>query len=160
MIRRTHVLLLVLLCALVTACRTTEPVGGDDGEPTIDRIELRRLGCYGFCPVYHVVVHASGEATYQGVQHVDRMGRHRATIPDVANLFAVAEAIDWRSYPDELPLTVVDGPTFMLTVAFDGTEKSIFSGSQPPEELDRFSRLVDAYADRAAWAPVAPGDSL
>lgn len=160
MIRRSDVFLLAVVCMLFTACRTTGLDGTDARDASIDCVELRRLGCYGFCPVYHVVIDPTGAATYQGVQHVDRMGEHRGTIPDATNLFAVAADIAWLSYPDELPLTVVDGPTFMLTVVLDGTEKSIFSGSQPPEELVRFSHLVDAYVNRATWAPAVPGDSL
>ena len=52
----------------------------EDESHGITQVGVSRSPCFGECPVYDAVIHASGLVEYTGHIHVKRIGDHRGRI--------------------------------------------------------------------------------
>lgn len=46
-------------------------------------IMLKRTGCYGTCPVFEAKIFSDGQAIYDGVRHVERIGLFEASVDSI-----------------------------------------------------------------------------
>jgi hypothetical protein len=80
---------LLLLGVLVAMAR---PALADQGLP-VPWIRLERTGCYGFCPVFTLLVSQDGRLNYRGERYVIQRGSRRRMLPPAA-LAKLQKAID------------------------------------------------------------------
>ncbi len=94
----------------------------------ITRIEFKTSGCFGSCPVYELDISKNGEATYNGIDFVDKKGEYKLQIDkkDWNYLESFVKSIDLEKLKDEYEVNWTDDQTSYLTVySNNGTKKSI-----------------------------------
>jgi hypothetical protein len=124
---RVWLLSLVAICAAVgcaPAVRGPFPENPDLSEVTI---ALQRTGCFGWCPIYNVVIKGTGEVTYEGESFVLVPGKHTWRIPreNVLELIALFRLADFFNLDDSYEASVTDLPTYITRLSIGGRHKSV-----------------------------------
>jgi hypothetical protein len=121
------------------------------------RIGLSRSVCMGTCPAYQVELSGDGSVRYLGGAFVAVGGEHRWTVSRDAvralfQQFKDAE-IFW-SY-DKYQAHITDNPTYRLSIAFDGHEKTLNDYVGPsvgmPEVFTALEDAVDKAVATEKW---------
>ncbi len=167
--RHPHLLALLLPLVLLPACiggrdaAASEASGQRDprfGSPTDSLFfSLERTPCLGRCPAYRIHVYASGNATYEGIGQVERLGMHRATLDRsvLEALLHEAEAIGFFGLQDSYDRPVTDIPSTRLRMVSGPRDKSILARTGVPPALKAFALKADSLLLPAHWQPVAAG---
>lgn len=149
------VVLMVLLVALSTACRSTQktPVLSDalpSGEPLFS---LRKTECRGKCPAYELRIWDNGTALLTARKNFPRIGSFRqqlATqqIETLTKAFVEARFFDFK---DEYTSRTTDLPTTFITFSHQGQVKRIRDYHGAPAELKQLETLLEQIAESDAW---------
>jgi Domain of unknown function (DUF6438) len=121
-------------------------------------ITLERTPCYGMCPAYRVTIHGDGQVVYTGGICAAVRGERRARIVPaaVAALVGAFHQADFFSLRDRYFPNIVDAPTRIVTIAFDGRFKTVSEtagmGAGMPYAVLDLERRIDATAGTAKWA--------
>ena len=69
--------------------------GGPVGVDATSSISLRRTGCFGWCPIYRVTIHASGRVDYLGEHYVCDVGPRTVLVDRAAaaKLISIANTL-------------------------------------------------------------------
>lgn len=121
-----------------------------------DRIQLQRKLCFGPCPVYKLVLFASGRVEFTGEMFVCAVGRHVAQVDERAATELIADFsasgyfdLAWR--PGDY---VSDAPTVITQLDIGARSRAIEHdhGDQgAPRVLDDMERSIDEVAGTARW---------
>jgi hypothetical protein len=137
------------------AWRTPDEV--DDQSHGITLVGLERLPCFGACPVYTILLHASGLVEYQGLMHVERLGAHRGQgnqyeFQRLAQFIAGTRFWEMESYYDFRDAVVTDSPAACVLVATATRRKLVsnYADSGPPE-LWAIAGLIDRLVHWVEW---------
>jgi hypothetical protein len=134
-----------------------------NGRPEeITTIRLRRGPCFGFCPIYEVILQADGRATWNGERFVDRLGPYEGEISpgDFGHVAAFVERAGFFSWNDEYLGGVFDTPEYQLTVARGRQSKTVRqNGVDEPPDFWVIAALVDGLAATVDWKPAAGPDA-
>jgi len=137
-----------------------EPFSGPKRVPQthgISELGIERTPCFGSCPVYTCTIRSNGVATYDGVAHVDKIGRWEANI-DAFHFHHLANFILETGYSqmdDTFTSSVTDGDTVYTTFVLNGRRKVFRNyASSDPSKLWVFQRLIDDLAAGAKWKRV------
>jgi hypothetical protein len=132
------------------------PTGDASGITPADRIELRRTMCFGTCPVYTLVLFASGRVEYHGEMFVCAVGAHTAQVDAGAATQLIADFaasgyfdLTWR--PGDF---VSDSATVhtQLTVGTRSRTIEHYLGDQgAPRFLNDMERSIDDVAGTQRW---------
>jgi hypothetical protein len=157
----------VALCAaLLAACAgaAAQPGGGGGSLQGFERLTLERGGCYGYCPIYRIVIAADGRTEYWGERNVKVEGIHVSQLGADAlrQLKALVNEVGFFDLRDrydskEAGCTSVatDSPTVQVSVRAGGRLKSLehYLGCGGPvgARLARFEDAIDRIAATAAW---------
>lgn len=125
-------------------------------QPRITEITLERTACYGFCPIYKVILKSDGTATYIGVKFVERTGTYKAYISGFENLAKIIEARRYFSLRDRYTEPVTDLPSAITSVVRNGKRKTVENyGNFGPLELWEVETLIDGLIANARWEKVS-----
>lgn len=125
-------------------------------------IELRRSACYGTCPVYRVIVHASGQVEWSGEAHVKRKGEHAWTVEPgaVEPLWQSLDAVNWHRLPQstasgDCPERWSDHPSVELVLRSAGQLRAVSHdlgcrGNPDYDALVPLAEQIDVVAQTAA----------
>ena len=133
-----------------------QPAGETPAVEATDRIELRRSMCYGTCPVYTLVLFASGHVEYSGEMFVCAAGSHTAQVDaraasDLIADIAASGYFDLTWTPGDL---WTDAPTVhtRLTVGTRSRAIEHYHGDQgAPRVLKDMERSIDEIAGTQRW---------
>lgn len=109
---------------------------------------FQKTACFGKCPTYDVLVLASGEVTYKGIDNVDRKGIHKAKldIRQIANLLKEASKCNFFSleehYPIDDALFIPDLPNTITYFKQGELKKKVFNNNEAPEALLEFENYL------------------
>ncbi len=121
------------------------------------RITLDRSLCLGTCPDYTVEISGDGTMRYTGRQFVAVFGRHQSHISHdaVISLFREFETVDFFSTLDGYYAGGTDGPTYAVTISFDGHSKKVrdYRGAagNMPWGITNLEHAIDAAANTQLW---------
>ena len=117
---------------------------------------LLRTPCYGKCPNYEIRLYASGYATYEGMGHVDSIGRFETRI-DEALVEAVrqqANAIDYFSLAERYPTQgrgIEDFPLCVTSFRLKNLRKIIYNRNDAPRNLVQYEKFFDGLFQQVDW---------
>ena len=130
------------------------------------KITLRRTICLGTCPSYRVEVDGSGAVIFDGDEFVDIPGRHTAHISE-SSVRALLEAFrraEYFSAKDSYVSPVIDCPTYITSLAIDGTNKKIVDvmGERAgmPDAIRALEEKIDDVAGTARWIKANGSEAL
>jgi hypothetical protein len=168
LVRITHFLLL-LFCFVSVACsdRPVEqpklaPIRPADQE---NRVSLRRMGCYGTCAMYTVVLWSDGRVFYEGREYVGKRGIAEARVSQekFTQLSELIVSDGFFSFEDSYikKCKVSDLPFAIITVKLGSKEKSVEFPAHCPADANadglwEISKLIDAAANTSRWVKGTP----
>lgn len=119
-------------------------------KPSFKSITLQRTACYGYCPVFSLVVFSDGHVLFDGEHFVEKKGKHAWTIGEDA-IAALNEAIGKHGYftmiekPEAEEATCA--PACITSILMeDGTFREInhdFGCNKFPKKLDAFENKIE-----------------
>lgn len=120
-------------------------------------IRMQRLGCTLPCPSYSVEISGNGSVTFIGGISVAVPGRHQSQISHdaLAQLLDRFRGANFLALDDEYRFKAPDLPTTILTLSFDGVNKSVtdYAGEQigMPQAVRDLEDSIDEAARTAVW---------
>jgi len=145
---------------------------GDAGDAAVAqdafRITLSASECLGDCPVYALTVDSSGPLRYVGKSCTARPGTFDQQLPPTA-IAAIGEALAASGYAtlrdeyvdsdDGCTAVTTDGPSYLLTIQANGSDKSIrrYSGCNGAPDVARVDLLKQALVQHAGAEPWLEG---
>ena len=134
----------------------------ETGLPSDFRIELRRTGCFGGCPVYRAELSADCKVRFKGTKFVYATGVHHGeAVPNTAARLAVELAESGfmdltQEEVDDCPEELTDHSSVYLTVRMNGRENSIryyygCRGKDVHTMLERLAARVDVVLQTGQW---------
>jgi hypothetical protein len=126
------------------------PNGPESRAPVV--AEMERLGCYGECPIYRVIVYADGVVEFHGEAYVDAIGRrsHRISAQAVADLRQAFDSEQFMRLGDLEHADCTDMPRVQLTYR-GKTITHDWGDKRAPESLEGLESIVDELAETRAW---------
>ncbi len=123
---------------------------------TILEVGIEQTGCHGTCAVYSFVIRNDGTASYEGLEHVPRIGKYAGNI-DLNHFFGIAEAFEelgFMDLDDEYSAAITDMPTTytMLTTRTGKKVVRNYAGLGPAK-LKILERLLDGLVEKVQWGP-------
>lgn len=120
------------------------------GKPSFKSITLQRTACYGYCPVFSLVVFSDGHVLFDGEHFVEKKGKHSWTI-GVDAIMALNNAISKHGYFTMIEKSEAKEMTCMPTcitsiLMEDGTFREInhdFGCNIFPKKLDAFEIKIE-----------------
>lgn len=109
-------------------------------------IKLEKTACYGPCPVYSVIIYGDGTVLYDGIKHVDNIGKSTHQIPQehVDDLVAMIYELNYFSLKDGYAAGWTDDSTVITSVRIDGEQKTVTNyGHYGPDRLHEIEREID-----------------
>jgi len=124
-------------------------------------IELKRMGCFGPCPIYTVTFFRSGRAVYVGKDHVSRIGRFSGVIhlPDYGRLCLLIDQFGLERMKPRYSAGWIDDATTVLRVTPSRSSSAISVsdyGAQGPVELWVLQEIVDGITAKIEWVKARP----
>lgn len=157
------------LCALpLSACGTSNAVADSSAARSTNaaaptRVTLERTPCYGTCPVYRVTVAEDGAVVFEGVQHVDSVGRYTDRI-DARLVVELARAAREHGYFDlddkyaegeaNCEAYATDAPTVITSITTGELFKRIehdLGCAGAPRRLYDLERRIDEIVGTSRW---------
>ena len=120
-------------------------------------ISLERQACFGFCPVYTLIVYGDGTVIYDGKDFVTIKDRVETTIAKekIEQLVKEFEAVDYYSMNDNYTeRTITDAQTVITSITIDGETKAIkhYHGDfTAPEKLTELENKIDEIVNSSQW---------
>jgi hypothetical protein len=140
-----------------TAWRTIDEY--EDTTHGIIQVGVARSPCFGECPVYDAVIHASGVVEYTGRMYVPRVGDHRGRVglyefQRLGQFIAGTRFWDMEAHYDFRNAVVSDGPGSCVLVATASRRKLVgnYLDAGPPE-LWAIAGLIDLLLHGVEWEP-------
>jgi len=121
------------------------------------RMTLARSMCLGHCPAYTVEIRGDGAVQFEGLAHVDAMGKHsdRISRNAASELLAAFQRADFFSLKDEYVAAITDIPSFTVSIEFDGRKKSVLDhyglSVGMPEAVADLEEAFDRLANTVRW---------
>jgi hypothetical protein len=125
-------------------------VTADTLQQNIDTlIFYQRSACFGFCPTFNYLVYQNGVVHYNGIQHVEPLGKQYGLIADswwkevamqLSNSgFFVLENV----YPTDPKMYIPDLPNTIIIIKDGGKRKSIIDNHDAPKPLKDFEIFLE-----------------
>jgi hypothetical protein len=123
------------------------------------KITLRRGGGAGAAPAYSITLRGDGAVTYFGEHMVGTRGSQTESISkaEIDSLGYAIDEIDFFEADDRIFPRCADAPWVLVSIAFDGIEKTVFAESCPtityPAErkVVELARNIDDVARSGRW---------
>lgn len=120
------------------------------GEPSFKSITLQRTACYGYCPVFSLVIFSDGHVLFNGEHFVEKKGKHSWNIGEDA-ITVLNDAISKHGYFTMLEKPTTEEMTCMPTCVTsilmeDGTFREInhdYGCNGFPKKLDAFENKIE-----------------
>lgn len=131
----------------------------EDTSHGITQVGVARSPCFGECPVYDAVIHATGLVQYTGRLQVPRVGDYRGRVgvyefQRLAQFIAGTRFWEMESHYDFRNAVVSDAPGSCVLVATTTRRKLVgnYADAGPPE-LWAIAGLIDLLLHGVEWEP-------
>ena len=120
---------------------------------------LRRTACFGNCPVFLVEIWSDGQITWQGDQHVSRLGAYTTSAPTgwVAELMQAGEQSGFFDLANHYPINgrpVPDLPQTIITLRRGEQEHQVIDNADAPLSLLHFESYWQEKLEMLSWKRV------
>ncbi|MBA3899375.1 MAG: hypothetical protein H0X62_04055 [Bacteroidetes bacterium] len=117
---------------------------------------LERTPCYGTCPIYKLMILKTGRAVYEGVDHVDKIGRFTTNFSkaEMDAILRKAEEVGYWEMQDEYDSPITDFPTTITSVRKGSKAKSIHNRVDGPASLAGFEKFMDEMLSQKELNPL------
>lgn len=121
---------------------------------------FQKTACFGKCPTYDVLVNANGEVIYNGINFVERKGKHKAKldIRQIAGLLKQASQANFFNLENEYPvddaLFIPDLPNTITYLKQGDLKKKIFNNNEAPEALIEFEKYLETLFAALEYTPM------
>ena len=155
---KKYILIFAAMCLLLlpaTGCAVKAGALSNDLDDVV--ITLERQACFGFCPVYTLIVYGDGTVIYDGKDFVTIKDRVETTIAKekIEQLVKEFEAVDYYSMNDNYTeRTITDAQTVITSITIDGETKVIthYHGDfTTPENLTELENKIDEIVNSSQW---------
>ena len=109
-------------------------------------IKLEKTACYGPCHVYSVIIYGDGTVLYDGIQHVDNLGKSTHQIPkeDVDDIVELIYELNYFSLKDRYEANWTDDSTVITSVKINDEQKTVTNyGHFGPDRLHEIEKKID-----------------
>lgn len=119
-------------------------------------ITLERTACFGFCPIYKLIVYGNGQVVYEGKQFVKVTGTRTTTISQAAvrNLLLEFECINYFDLKDQYAGGPTDAPFAITSLTFGKRQKSVnhyLASPVAPKQLIELENKIDRIVNSQQW---------
>jgi hypothetical protein len=125
-----------------------------------DSISIRRVACFGTCPVYELTLFRDGRARYVGKKFVSRMGTYTGSLAlrDYGRLCQLLDVLGFMALPDSFAARYTDLPTAVITAhrTPEGNKSVSDYGYVGPIELWAMQQLIDDAGEQISWTMTSP----
>jgi hypothetical protein len=121
------------------------------------RILMSKGECYGYCPVYSIVINGTGKVQFEGKKNVKKQGKFekQLTEKEISKIFNEFECANFFDFHSEYTAEITDLPTTYLTFEHRDFKKQVMDYYNAPEELKKLEKLVEDIAtNEAGWKKV------
>jgi Domain of unknown function (DUF6438) len=120
-------------------------------------LTLERQGCFMGCDEDRVRFERDGTVSYAGVENLHMLGLYRGNISPEAfeEIVRTIEHEGVLEWPDHLPATVYDAPTYRLTISMERAAKTIQIDGASAAANDFFTKIDELQAG-AGLKPSSP----
>ncbi len=120
----------------------------------ITEIGIERLGCYGKCPIYTLVIASDGSVRYEGTRHVPRTGKRDGYI-DRWYFDLLAEHIRDSGFfelEDSYSRDITDSETVLTSVIRNRKRKIVSNyANTGPTKLWATQQLIESLLPEVRW---------
>ena len=109
-------------------------------------IKLEKTACYGPCPVYSVIIYGDGTVIYDGINHVDNIGKNTYHIAkdDIDDLIELIYDVNYFSLKDRYEALHTDDSTVITSVKINDDAKTVANyGHYGPDRLHKIEKKID-----------------
>lgn len=149
-----YIAIILLTAFTLVNCKNKKKVTEGNVTPTevkysaTDMVaSIERTMCFGVCPAYKMEIYGNGKVVYEGVRHVDNIGKYtgETTTDKIDLLLAKAKEIGYMelndSYENKL---VTDLPSTTTVILLNGVSKRIYTRYDTPEKLKTFQKYFES----------------
>jgi hypothetical protein len=106
---------------------------------------MEKTPCYGTCPIYKLMILKTGKAFYQGIDHVERIGKFETTFSkaEMDMILKKADEIGFWELADEYDSPVTDFPTTITSLRKGNKTKVIANRVGGPSELRAYENFLE-----------------
>jgi hypothetical protein len=114
---------------------------------------MERTSCFGTCPQYKIYTDTDGKLYYEGIAHVDRLGRYTSENSKdlVREVYRKAVSVKYWEFEDTYNPGVVDLPATVTTLKLAAQTKTVENVMDAPPALIELENLIDSLAARITW---------
>jgi len=147
-----HSNLIIIVALLFVQCKNPKNIVSNKTDFTVFSMET--TSCRGTCPVYRFVIKDSGAATYEGKEHVERLGIYQSTLSS-SQIDALNVQLSQIKFYDMIlknDMKINDLPSTHLYSKNDTSEKKIFYYYPKNENLEKIISYVNELIGKTDWA--------
>jgi hypothetical protein len=106
---------------------------------------LEHTPCYGTCPIDKLMILKSGRAVYEGIDHVEHIGKFETNFSksEMDIILLKAEEIGFWKMADKYDSPVTDFPTTITSLRKGNKTKVIHNRVNGPADLSAFEKLIN-----------------
>ncbi len=158
---KTMLFLIISTFIISGCCSTKNNESSFSYSETNPVLSLSRSACYGYCPTYNLTFKGNGIATYEGFNHVDRIGLFEAKVSKeqlqrLMNRFNEIKFFEMKDLYDDM---VTDIPTYTVTYTLNGKTKTVTDRFGSPQELRDAEKFMDEIANSLDWKKIGDAPS-
>ena len=130
-------LITILNFTLITACNSTK-LNYQDAY-----IQLTKKRCLGKCPVYDLFIYKNGKVVYNGIDNVEKEGKHEFNLSnqELKNLERMFADSEYKSLKDPVKSNIRDLPITLLKFK---DKKIEFQGQKIPKKIKTIITALEA----------------
>lgn len=144
-----HHLCLALLLMILFNCKSkSKSQSKEKNRFENSRILMSKGECYGYCPVYSIIINGDGRVEFDGKKNVKKEGKFekQLTEKEISKIFNEFECANFFDFHSEYTAEISDLPTTYLTFEHRGFKKQVMDYYNAPEELKKLEKLVEDVA--------------
>ena len=104
-------------------------------------ISLEKTACFGRCPVFKIIIYNNGEALYNGLKFVKKVGEHDLKVSkrEIYKILTKAKKIGFNNLKSEYSERITDLPTTYIMI----NNKKIKDYYGAPSKLKDLEKMIE-----------------
>lgn len=104
-------------------------------------ISLEKTACFGRCPVFKIIIYNNGEALYNGLKFVKKVGEHDLKVSkrEIDKILYKAKKIGFNNLKNEYSERITDLPTTYIMI----NNKKIKDYYGAPSKLKDLEKMIE-----------------
>ena len=104
-------------------------------------ISLEKTACFGRCPAFKIIIYNNGEALYNGLKFVKKVGEHDLKVSkrEIDKILSKAKKIGFNNLKNEYTERITDLPTTYIMI----NNKKIKDYYGAPSKLKDLEKMIE-----------------